>query len=1095
MTIQEIRNLTNATTFRKGMELYEEDYVYNLSVEENFIYSEVYSQTGYSTYEVQIKLNPRNGQYLHAYCECKAFATYSGPCKHCIAVLLEYSEYRDEYELDNRIENNLIEYGTIQKGFTVQPRETSTVFRDVLYPQKATLPNLITHRYEDGSIDIEPYIHDNYGQGVFVDFKIGEKQKYVIKDIFAFLDRFKYRETYKYGKKLEYTHTRESLTEQGRIYLDFINQWCIQNRGQYEKVSYTYVKYEMKLQLGYEEVKTLPLRGMLLENLLESVQSRRILSQFAYSDKQEIPIYIDEMKYAFYIKGVDEGIELSFDDVKIYEGERYYIFVDTDRIGMFDKSKIEKVIQVMHCAAKERDRTIFIANADVTAFCRNILGDLREVLREVSEGFDEKDYEYEPLKLKVYIDMPQKNMVTICPKACYGEEEYNIYNPTQDVEKRDLESEAIFAKSVNLYGNAYDNEHCAMVIYEDDNLLYHLLTEGVVKMQEEAEVYASDAIKALQPKYTPKVVLGVAVESGLLSLDVKVEHLTTEEMIEILSKYDKKKKYHRLKNGAFIQMEGSGLDEFSELQQALGLTDKQLKEGRIILPSYRTFFMDEQLKKGEQLQYSRNRAFKQLVRSMKSIEENDYEIPQYLESVLREYQKNGFLWLKTLRENGFGGILADDMGLGKTIQVIAFLASEMEEHKEGYSVLIVTPASLIYNWKSEIEKFAPQLQATMVVGTARERENIILNQSPSEILITSYDLLKRDVKSYEDKKFDVQIIDEAQYIKNAGTQATRAVKSVQSQFRLALTGTPVENRLSELWSIFDYILPGFLYNAKKFKDELETPIVKQSDAKRLERLKKMVTPFILRRRKQDVLKDLPDKVEENRVILLDKEQRKIYDAHVKRLQMSIGKQSETEFNTSKLQILAELTKLRQICCDPRLFLEQYKEESAKLEMCIQLIKNAVEGGHKILLFSQFTTMFEYIQEKLFEEGISFYTLTGATNKEKRAKMVQAFNTDDTSVFCISLKAGGTGLNLTAADIVIHYDPWWNVAVQDQATDRAHRIGQKQVVTVYKLIAKDTIEERIIALQEKKRALADQILEGDGVANASFSKEELMELLS
>lgn len=311
---------------------------------------------------------------------------------------------------------------------------------------------------------------------------------------------------------------------------------------------------------------------------------------------------------------------------------------------------------------------------------------------------------------------------------------------------------------------------------------------------------------------------------------------------------------------------------------------------------------------------------------------------------------------------------------------------------------------------------------------------------------------------------------------------------------MALTGTPVENRLSELWSIFDYLMPGFLYSYEQFRKELEIPIVQDEDERAKERLRRMIRPFVLRRLKKDVLKELPDKLEKNMYARLEGEQQSLYDAHVKRLQMMLSKQTDEEFKSSKLQLLAEITRLRQICRHPGLLYEDYKGDSAKLSMCVELIKNAVNGGHKILLFSQFTTMLELIQKELKKEDISYYLLTGATSKERRREMVNAFNEDDTSVFCISLKAGGTGLNLTSADIVIHFDPWWNLAVQNQATDRAHRIGQKNVVSVYQLFAKGTIEEKIRRLQEQKRELADQILTGNGLDSGKINREEMLESL-
>ena len=408
--------------------------------------------------------------------------------------------------------------------------------------------------------------------------------------------------------------------------------------------------------------------------------------------------------------------------------------------------------------------------------------------------------------------------------------------------------------------------------------------------------------------------------------------------------------------------------------------------------------------------------------------------------------------------------------------------------------LIVTPASLVYNWYNEFRRFAPHLPVVMVIGSAKEREHLIAQVPDQVILITSYDLLKRDIAHYEKLHFFCQVIDEAQFIKNHNTQAARAVKEIKAACRLALTGTPVENRLSELWSIFDYLMPGFLFGYQTFREELEMPIVQQQEEKAMERLQKMIRPFVLRRLKKDVLKDLPDKLEEDMYACMEGEQQKLYDAHVKRLALMLDQQSDEEFRSAKIQILAELTRLRQLCCNPSLVYSDYKDHSAKEEMCLDLIRNAVNGGHKILLFSQFTSMLEILCNRLEEEGITFYTLTGAASKEKRRESVEQFQQDDTSVFCISLKAGGTGLNLTAADIVIHYDPWWNLAVQNQATDRAHRIGQKNAVTVYRLVTKGTIEENIIRLQEKKKELADQVLGGEGVESGSFTREELKEII-
>lgn len=348
---------------------------------------------------------------------------------------------------------------------------------------------------------------------------------------------------------------------------------------------------------------------------------------------------------------------------------------------------------------------------------------------------------------------------------------------------------------------------------------------------------------------------------------------------------------------------------------------------------------------------------------------------------------------------------------------------------------------------------------------------------------------------YEGIHFANEIIDEAQYIKNHNTQASQSVRLVESDFRLALTGTPIENHLSELWSIMDYLMPGFLYDHSGFQQNYEIPIVAGNNPEIRERLRSMVHPFILRRMKKQVLKELPEKMEETIYIRLESEQKKLYQANAKKMRDELDHMSAAEFKTGKLQFLAQLMTLREICCDPALVYESYKGGSAKLEACLELIQQSIQSGHKLLLFSQFTSMLDIICKRLKEENIDFHRIDGSTGKEKRMQMVDSFANDDVPVFCISLKAGGTGLNLTAADIVIHYDPWWNRAAQDQATDRTHRIGQTHTVNVYELITEDTIEERIQKIKESKKQLAEDILSGGEISSASFNKDEMLRLLS
>ena len=378
-------------------------------------------------------------------------------------------------------------------------------------------------------------------------------------------------------------------------------------------------------------------------------------------------------------------------------------------------------------------------------------------------------------------------------------------------------------------------------------------------------------------------------------------------------------------------------------------------------------------------------------------------------------------------------------------------------------------------------------------GPKSNRKKIIAGDK-GDVLITSYDLLRRDIDLYEPKHFGYMVLDEAQYIKNPKAGTSKAVKIVKASHRFALTGTPIENRLSELWSIFDFLMPGFLYDYDTFRTSYESPIVNNKDEELTKRLSAMTSPFILRRKKESVLKDLPDKIEEIKDTVFDPAQKKLYDSQLVRMKNLINMTSQEDFNKNRMKILADITRLRQICCDPSLIVEDYKGGSAKRELLMELIEEAMDGGHKMLVFSQFTSMLELIQADLDEKGIPYYLITGATPKKKRLDLVSAFNENDIPVFLISLKAGGTGLNLIGADVVIHYDPWWNAAAENQATDRAHRIGQKSKVSVYKLIVRDTIEEKIVKMQQEKQDLADEILNGEGTSFFNLSKDELLDLL-
>lgn len=685
---------------------------------------------------------------------------------------------------------------------------------------------------------------------------------------------------------------------------------------------------------------------------------------------------------------------------------------------------------------------------------------------------------------------------------------------------RDTTQENRVLTAIQRYFPAWLSEKQSFTTFFTDEEMFAFLQSGISLLENYGTVHGTDAFRIHHIRKVTPVKVGVSVDSNIVNLELTSGELSPDELLKVMDSYQKKKRFYKLSSGDYLDLtDADSLSQADLLMNALDLSPESVITHGAKVPLYRALYLDKLLEEHEALASSRDRIYRSLIRNFHTIGEAEAEPPKTLENTLRPYQSYGFKWIKTLEGAGFGGILADEMGLGKTLQMISVLSSSyadmapsgdaptktfaLTKEMESPALLpesttsplppslIVCPASLVYNWQEEFHKFAKELQVTPIAGGASSFQKLEARWNEAQIYIISYDLLKRNLARLSDKTFFYVILDEAQYIKNAGAAAAKSVKTLKANHRFALTGTPIENRLSEMWSIFDFLMPGFLYGRKEFEKKWEVPITKSHDTDASTQLRKMTSPFILRRKKEEVLKDLPAKLEEVRYVQIEGEQQKLYDAQVLRLKNALG---EWEIPGQKMRVFAELTRIRQICCDPSLLFENYPGESAKRQALKGLIRQALDGGHRILLFSQFTSMLALLEQDLKEEGISYYLLTGSTPKEKRIQMVHAFNEGAVPIFLISLKAGGTGLNLTGADVVIHYDPWWNVAAQNQATDRAHRIGQTRQVTVYRLIIKDTIEERILELQNTKRDLAESILEGDSTSLSSLSHEELMELI-
>lgn len=925
-------------------------------------------------------------------------------------------------------------------------------------------------------------------------FFIGKEKLYPVKDLVTFSQAVEFERLVEYGKGLSFHHNLDAFEESGRPLVLLVLEMVGTYREHYSQLRRT--SLEMQPVLG-----ELVLGKAGRERFFSIMEGKEIECEDSLKVKRNLMVKTENPRFEILIEKTGrDGVKLTVPrEIMAFQGEKCLFIADDKAIYRCDEEYTRALYVFMEymVMGADAEREVLINDRDMPLFYERVLKKL-EVLKLLKiQDVDLEKYRPQELKVKFYFDSSPKE-VTLRPELSYGE--YS-FHPLEDENVpreicRDVPGEFRVSQLITRYFKYTEDESKNLVIRGDDEAVYELVSSGMARFMELGEVFVSESFKKIKVLPPANVAVRVRAAGSWLELDVDTGGIPRDELSAVLSEYQAKKKFYRMKNGDFLTLGDDGLLTMSKLARSLGVEKEFASAETMRLPMYRAMYLDSALKEDRSVSFYRDQLFKAVVRGMKDVEDSDYEIPESLVPVLRSYQKVGYRWLKSLDAYGFGGILADEMGLGKTLQIIALLLDEKK--RSGSASLIVCPASLVYNWENEVHTFAPELSVKTVAGAQAEREEMLTAFSNEkfagiDVVITSYDLLKRDLAFYLKHEFRFQIIDEAQYIKNAVTQAAKAVKAVRARTRFALTGTPIENHLGELWSIFDYLMPGFLFTSGKFKKMFETPIVRDGDQEMLSMLKKMTGPFLMRRLKKDVLKELPDKLETVLYSRMEGEQQSLYQANAALLkEQLLGGGADSAGD--RMQILAELMKLRQICCEPSLCFEKYKGGSAKLETCMELLENGTEAGHKILLFSQFTSMLDIIAERLKKEKISCYMLTGATSKKERMQMVSSFQKDDVKVFLISLKAGGTGLNLTAADIVIHYDPWWNVAAQNQATDRAHRIGQENQVTVFKLITKHTVEENILKLQEMKKDLADTVvMEGTG-AFSGLTKEDLLAIM-
>ena len=1075
--------------------------------DESIISAFVASSSGWDDrYRTSVTLDEDAGDVVDYSCTCPAFREYNGMCKHCVALALTFSERPDTF-----------------MGYQAhRTAQSSACIAEFMKRTEA----LDAEDTPAGSVRLHAELSFGYGLWSAA-FRISGPAgtPYVVKSLSEFAERMRRGEAYAYGKKLSFTHAPALFDDRSRAVAQFIERACSMREAADDGPAWLRrqtAQVGRTLQLSEAEAVEL---FDLLEGDVFSIHG----ADFATPTVERVRVVREDPDISLGLARAEHGWTIERGErIRIAEqAGRLYVWLGDDVVHRCSAA-FARCADFLRTVYDSDENTLFIADGDMPLFCAAALP-LIESQLQVSAPDEINAYRPVPCKLEFYFDKSAKH-VHIGAQAVYGQHRFALRGQVPKAAEGDkptgpapLRNQRAEAKASALIERFFGPESASIALSEEDAVA-RLVFTGLAEFRTLGDVFTTPAFDRLIKDEKPRLSLGVSLSGNLINLTVDAGDLAPAELAAMLASYRKKKRYHRLRGGAFVDLEDFDLSQLDRLASDLGITQKELASGVVELPSFRAFYLDEE----ENL--DRDRSFTQYLDNFHRVNETDYSVPEGLTATLRPYQVEGFRWLSARVDAGFGGILADEMGLGKSVQLISLLVARAQEARGVGPSLIVCPSSLVYNWLAEFERFAPGLSVAAVVGNAAERKVIRGRAfsaydaqlaaaagtadsgnaphagdqlSPVDVLVTSYDLARIDSPDYAGREFYLCALDEAQYIKNPSTLTTRAVKRLGARHRFALTGTPMENRLSELWSIFDFLMPGLLGPYARFRERFELPIV-GGDEDVAARLTAATGPFILRRQKADVLTDLPDKLESVVYAPLEGQQLKLYRAHEQHLREELTRQRRERKErqakraageqVSNVEVLAELMRLRQLCCDPRLVFENYRGHGAKLDAIMELVSSARDGGEKTLLFSQFTSFLELIAQRLDEADIAYYTITGSTPKKDRVDMVNEFNGNDVPVFLVSLKAGGTGLNLTGASVVIHADPWWNAAAQQQATDRAHRIGQTRVVSVQKVIAKGTIEERILHLQEEKSKLADQVIGAAGMSLASLSTDELIDLL-
>ncbi|MCM3785058.1 DEAD/DEAH box helicase [Neobacillus mesonae] len=1091
-----IKLLCGKKFYERGVECYQAGMVgITLSDASAGKFQAVVKGSGKNKYDVSVHMD--EGGDVEARCSCHNYRNYNYYCEHIAAVLIQIREMQQDGRIEVKSYPSLLHDAkpAISEG-SLTPRfqrgaSEDRIIEDVLalfssIPKANPAARYILETRELLHVEylIKPVPYGFSKQMIGLEMKLGPKRLYIVQQMKQFLSRMQQGESYVFSKNFTYNPEAHYFRPEDEAVLRELVQLERQEEMYHESIiSYPGAgrgKNQDRLllipPLAWDKI------APLLQKTAEAFtqQGEQIFSGVSLTDS------LLPLDFEFTKTDGESGFELSASGIHdLLILPEYGMALKN---GIFYKMSEESISQLAGLQEK-LSLVLFprirIPAAQMGPYIEKVVPGLMRLGRvHLAEEVSSQMIQV-PLKARLYLDRVRDKLLASL-EFQYGDV---VINPLEEKERLAENRIIIRDKSqeeqiIRLMQTSDFTQTESGFYLDNEDAEFDFLYYTMPQLEQLLDVYATSAVKirVLPEPITPKVHVDIDERTDWMEFKFDINGIPMNEIKHVIESVEAKRRYHRLRNGALMPLSAPAFQEIVRLMNDMGFRKGEIENGIMKLPVVSGLkIMDRD--QGNQIEFGSR--LKEFMASLTQPENMKFPVPVRLASILRDYQKQGFQWMKTLASYRFGGILADDMGLGKTIQSITYMVSEIQTIREQKQpVLIAAPASLIYNWHNELSKFAPELKTVVADGSKPERIKILRQYDEVDVLITSYPLLRMDSDLYAERHFHTLILDEAQAFKNHTTQTAHAVKAVNAKHRFALTGTPIENRLEELWSIYDVVFPELFQGRKAFND-----LTRDAVARR-------IRPFLLRRVKTDVLEELPEKIESLQTSELLPDQKKLYIAFLAKLRAETVKHlNDNRFEQNRIKILAGLTRLRQLCCHPGLFVEGYNGSSAKFEQLMELIEESRSAGKRVLLFSQFTEMLGIIGKELGYKGIPFFYLDGQTPGKERVEMCERYNEGEKDFFLISLKAGGTGLNLTGADTVILYDLWWNPAVEDQAASRAHRMGQKNVVQVIRLVTRGTVEDKMFELQQRKKNLIEEIIQPGQETLSALSEDEIREILA